>query len=96
MKPVAIFSILSIATSQALARQIVLGKHNAGVTGGEFKAAWISGVNPCERNSRIISGDDNPCGFRFSIAGFDKIHFENCGRDDAPLSVGISIKVSLC
>jgi hypothetical protein len=85
MKFVAIFTILSAITSQALARQIVLGKHNAGVTDREFKAAWISGVNPCERSSRIVYGDENPCGFRFSIAGFDKIHFENCGRDDAPL-----------
>jgi hypothetical protein len=81
MKSTTIISILSAVASQTLAREIVLGSRSL-----DRPVAWIVGDNPCDNAASLaFTSGANPCGERFTLDGFQRLHFENCGRADAPL-----------
>jgi hypothetical protein len=82
MKPTTIFSIVATVTSHAFAREIALGSR----VDNPRPSSWIVGDNPCDSAVTLsFSVNANPCGERFSLHYFDRLHFENCGRSDAPL-----------
>jgi hypothetical protein len=85
MKSTTIFGLFSALTSQAFARNLVLGTKPSTILFSGGVKTWIPGEDPCLAKFGVVLNDHDedasPCRIHFSQAGFGDLHFEGCGSD---------------